>query len=64
MFLTSHSCRYGRPLDIFGRRALCVEGGVCGRRGLAPELVAAQVCRGGGGQVSTNVMLSDLDAQL
>ena len=52
-----HSCRCGHPLDIFGRhQASCAEAGVLGRRGLALE-VAAQVCREGGGRVSTNVML-------
>ena len=50
------------PSDPHGlHRAACGEAGVLGGRGFSTEKVAAQVCREGGGRVSTNVMVRDMD---
>ena len=38
--------------------------GVLGKRGWALECVAGRICRGGGGRVTTNVLLRDLDLVL
>ena len=52
--LSERSCRCGRPLDSSGHhRAACAQAGVLGRRGFAVESVAARICRGAGGRVST-----------
>ena len=60
--LSVRSCRCGRLLDALGHhRAACSRSGVLGRRGFAVESAVAQICREGGAQVSTNVMLRDLD---
>ena len=62
---TSHTCRCGRPLDVFGHhRAACANVCVLGRRGFALESAAARVCREAGGRVSTNVLIRDLDIAL
>ena len=56
--LTLRNCRCGFPLH---HRAVCARAGVLGRRGYALESVAARICREAGGQVTTNVMVRDLD---
>ena len=61
---SSRTCRCGRLLDCRGHhRAACAEAGVLGARGFALERAAAQVCREGGGRVSTNVMVRNLDIE-
>ena len=44
-------------------RAACAEVGVLGARGFALEWTAGQVCREGGGRVSTKVMVRNLDIE-
>ena len=61
---SSRTCRCGRLLDCRGHhRAACAEAGVLGARGFALERAAAQVCREGGGRVSTNVTGRNLDIE-
>ena len=61
---SSSTYRCGRLLDCRGHhRAACAEAGVLGARGFALERAAAQVCREGGGRVSTNVMVRNLDIE-
>ena len=61
---SSRTCRCGRLLDCRGHhRAACAEAGVLGARGFALERAAAQVCREGGGRVSTNVMVRNLNIE-
>ena len=62
--LSASSCRCGRPLDPCGHhRAACPHTGVLVRRGFSLESAGARVCReaGGGGRVTTNVRVQDLD---
>ena len=54
---TERSCRCGLPLDSLGRA------GVLGKRGWALESIAARICRGGG-RVTTNMLVRDLDLAL
>ena len=60
--LTVRTCRCGFPLDSLGHhRAACARAGVLRKRGWALESVAGRICREGGGRVTTNVLLRDLD---
>ena len=62
---TERSCRCGLPLDSLGHhRAACARAGVLGKRGWALESIAARICREGGGRVTTNVLVRDLDLAL
>ena len=59
---SSRVCRCGRPLDSSGHhRAACAVAGVLGSRGFAVESAAARVCREGGGRVTTNIRIQDMD---
>ena len=60
--LSNRFCSCCRSLDVFGHhRAACGKVGVFSRRGYAVESAVAQICRGGGAKVSTNVMVRNLD---
>ena len=60
--LAVRTCQCG-PSRRFGPPPCNVRacGGVLGKRGWALESVAARICREGGGRVTTNVLLRDLD---
>ena len=60
--LSLHACRCGCQIDQFGHhQAACARAGVLGRRGFALESTAGRICREAGGQVTSNVLIRDLD---
>ena len=56
---TERTCRCGLPLDSLGHHQAA-----CARAGVLLESVAARICRDGGGRVTTNVLVRDLDLAL
>ena len=62
--LSARSCQRRRPLDLLGdHRAACAQSGVLRARGGPLERAVARICREGGGRVTTNTRLTDLNIQ-
>ena len=62
LLLSVRACLCGRLLHPFGHhRTSCSRAGVLGRRGFAVESAAARICREGGGRVTVNTLVRDMD---